>query len=457
MPLVNILLVFAVTAPGFVFGVLGVLWLLGWQPREHFVARLTSITFFAAVLATVALGLPVMRSDHNSVVVELGNWFSVGTYSFSLALLGDRLSIPLLALTVSLSGLIGSFSRRYLHRESGYFRFFLLLNLFAFGASVAFTAGSLDLLITGWELVGITSVLLIAFFQQRRQPVQNAMRVFAMYRIGDLGLLLGVFLLHHLTGTASCRLLFRGDWPIQGTTLGESSATVVGLLFLLAAAAKSAQVPFSGWLPRAMEGPTPSSAIFYGAISVHLGIYLLLRSEAMVLASPIVLGAVIAVGLITAVHATLSARASSDAKTSLAYAALAQLGLIFVEIGLGWTWLALMHVVGHAAVRTLQFLRAPSMLHDYHRVYAASGGNLGRTGTHYEALLPTGLRGWLYRLALDRGHLDNIVDRLVAAPLVRAAQKMLGEERPSYVPAESNKAPSNTESLTPTMAGSYDA
>jgi NADH-quinone oxidoreductase subunit L len=457
MTLTNLLLIFAVAAPGLTFGALGILWLLGWQPRERVVARLTGVTLFTASLATFALGFFLLRTGQKSLAVEIGNWFTVGTYSFSVSLLGDQLSLPLLALTVSLSGLVGSFSRRYLHRESGFFRFFLLLNLFAFGSSVAFTAGSLDLLIGGWELVGITSVLLIAFFQQRREPVENAIRVFAMYRIGDVGLLLGVFVLHHVTGTASWRVLFEGDWPVQSTAFGANSAALIGLLFLLAAAAKSAQVPFSGWLPRAMEGPTPSSAIFYGAISVHLGVYLLLRSGPVLWASPLASGAVIAIGLITAIHATLTGRASSDAKTSLAYAALAQLGLIFAEIGFGWPRLALLHVIGHAAVRTLQFLRAPSMLHDYHRVHAASGGNLGRTGTHYEAMLPPGVRGWLYRLALDRGHLDHIIDRMIAGPVVRAAQRLLGEDGRSEFAALPEATPSGAKSLTPTMAGGYDA
>src|SRR5690606_16366408 len=103
-----------------------ILWLAGWQPRERVIARLTGATLFAASLATYALTVMLFRSDQKFVVVELGDWFAVGTYRFSIALLGDRLSIPLLALTVTLSGLIGSFSRRYLHRESGYFRFFLL-------------------------------------------------------------------------------------------------------------------------------------------------------------------------------------------------------------------------------------------------------------------------------------------------------------------------------------------
>jgi NAD(P)H-quinone oxidoreductase subunit 5 len=199
-------------------------------------------------------------------------------------------------------------------------------------------------------------------------------------------------------------------------------------LLVLAAMGKSAQVPFSGWLPRAMEGPTPSSAIFYGAISVHLGVYLLLRVQPLLQQAPLVQAAVVIIGLITAIHATMSSRAAADAKTSLAYASLAQISLIFIEAGMGWSWLALVHTVSHAALRTLQFLRAPSMLHDYHRVHAAAGGQVAKTGTHYEALLTAGARRWMYRMALDRGHFDTLLDRFVTGWILRAAASLAAFE-----------------------------
>src|SRR5438045_9561197 len=145
----------------------------------------------------------------------------------------------------------------------------------------------------------------------------------------------------------------------------------VSLLLLLAAAGKAAQVPFSGWLPRAMEGPTPSSAIFYGAISIHAGAYLLLRVQPMLVQSGFACAMVIAIGVATAIHGTMAGRASADAKTSLASASLTQVGIVFVEIGIGWQSIALVHISGHAMVRTLQFLRAPSMLHDYPKIYYA--------------------------------------------------------------------------------------
>jgi NADH:ubiquinone oxidoreductase subunit 5 (subunit L)/multisubunit Na+/H+ antiporter MnhA subunit len=406
----QVALVFVVLAPGVVFAVLALLWLLGWVPPERLLCRITGQTFSACVLALALLIWKLAATGDRAIVVAFGNWFAVGDYHFPLVLMADRLSVPFLGLTVILSGLIGQFSATYLHRERGFLRFFLLLHLFAFGSLLAFAAGSFDLLVAGWEMVGITSVLLIAFFQQRTPPVDNGLRVFAIYRACDIGLLVGVFAMQHWSGTAS----FAPGLP----RLTGAQALIVCLLLLLAAAGKAAQVPFSGWLPRAMEGPTPSSAIFYGAISIHAGAYLLLRIQPMLAQSRLASGLVIVIGMLTAIHGTIVGRASADAKTSLAYASLTQVGVVFVEIGLGWTWIAVAHILGHATVRTLQFLRAPSMLHDYHQMHSAMGGEVSRAGNRLEDLFPKRAQLWLYRWALDRGHLDTILDRWVIHPLM---------------------------------------
>lgn len=413
----EMILVAMVVAPGILFALLALFWLLGSTPSEKALAVVTSLLYSGLLAGAVFIGWTTRASV---LETQEADWFHAGTYHFGLSLRADWLSWPLLLLTIALTGLVGVFSVRYLHRDRGYFRFFLLLHLFTFGALLVITAANLDLLLCGWELVGITSVLLIGFFDERREPVRNALSVFAFYRVADLGLLLALFVLHVQLGSTH---------PAEFARLSGPSATLVGLLLLLAAAGKSAQAPFSSWLPRAMEGPTPSSAIFYGAISVHLGAYLLLRSGPVLQESPVAAVAVGVVGAVTALVATLVHRAATDAKTSLAYATMAQLGLIFVEIALGWHGLALAHMLGHAVVRTLQFLRAPSMLHDYHRVHAAAGGHLGRTGEHYERWLPEGFRLWLYRAAVDRGYQDALLDRLVVQPILGLARTCEALER----------------------------
>ena len=411
MSLSQAILVFVVLAPGVVFGLLALLWLLGWVPSERVVSKITGLTFSACVagLAVLVWNLAFGGKPARAVVVTFGTWFAVHDYRFPLVLMADRLSTPFLVMTAVLSGLIGQFSATYLHRERGFFRFFLLLHLFAFGSLLAFAAGSFDLLAGGWELVGITSVLLIGFFQLRPAPVENGLRVFAVYRACDIGLLVGVFAMHQWAGTAS----FDGGFPM----LAGSHAVIVCLLMLLAASGKAAQVPFSGWLPRAMEGPTPSSAIFYGAISIHAGAYLLLRIQPLLAQSILASALVILIGVATAIHGTIVGRASADAKTSLAYASLTQVGVVFVEIGIGWTSIAVVHILGHATVRTMQFLRAPSMLHDYHQMHSAMGGEI-IPGRQFEDLLPERVTLWLYRWAFDRGHLDTFLDRWVIDPLL---------------------------------------
>ncbi len=421
MTLPQVLLLAVVGAPGAVFALFCLLWLLGWTPPERALTRVTAVVYLLATAAVGWLAWSLQASGQNAITVSLGDWFVVHEYTFPLALLADRLSLPFLALTVILVGLIGHFSATYLHRDPGFERFYILLHLFAFGALLSFSAGSFDLIIVGWEMVGITSVLLISFFKNRQGPVEGALHVFIVYRTCDIGLITAAYLMHHFAHTSS----FVDGMP----HLTSGDATLVGLFLLLSAAGKSAQVPFSGWLPNAMEGPTPSSAIFYGAVSIHAGAYLLLRSQPILLESSTASVAVIIIGTLTAIHGTFVGRTCADAKTSLAYAALAQLGVVFVEIGLGLTWLPVLHILGHSMVRTLQFLRAPSMLHDYHQVHAASGGHLEKTGRHYDSYLPESVRIWLYRMAMDRGHLDTLLENVFIQPLVQLSKGLARLDR----------------------------
>lgn len=416
----SFLLGLLILLPGGLCAAFGLGWLFGWKPAERAVARLTTICYGLVLLVVAAMWWELLAGGKTQLHAVFGDWFHVGHYHFPLALWADFISLPLLTLSALLVVLVSVFSCRYIHRDVGFFRFFMLLNLFGSGILLFFAAGSFDLMIGGWEIVGITSILLIAFFQHRDDPIHSALRVFATYRACDVGLLTGVVLMHIYVGTSEFTEILPNNVQSHTPLLG-SAATITAFLLLLAAMGKAAQVPFSGWLPRAMEGPTPSSAIFYGALSVHAGAYLLLRAQPIIADSSYVSEAIIVIGLLTALHGTFVGRTCPDAKTSLAYAAMAQLGIIFIEIGFGWQQLALWHIAGHALVRTLQFLRAPSMLHDHHRIHSAAGGHLGATGIYFESLLPQRLQHWLYRLALDRGHHDTFLDRFVVGPVLYLA------------------------------------
>ena len=212
------------------------------------------------------------------VSIEIGNWVVIPDYHFSVKLIFDRLSVPFVILSFVLCGVIGAFANRYMHRERGFNRFFVFYALFLLGMVVTSLAGTIETLFSGWELVGLSSALLVAFFQERPAPVRNGLYVWVVYRVSDAALLIASVVMHHLTSEGDFDLLLGTvPWPGGQAAVTPHQALVVGLLLLVAAAGKSALVPFSGWLPRAMEGPTPSSAVFYGALSVHLGAFLLLR------------------------------------------------------------------------------------------------------------------------------------------------------------------------------------
>jgi NADH:ubiquinone oxidoreductase subunit 5 (subunit L)/multisubunit Na+/H+ antiporter MnhA subunit len=409
------------------FPLLALVWLggallVGYRPSERSVSRVTGASLGAALLLGLATFGGMVLDGREQLVVHLGEGFQAGGYEFPLTLLVDRLSLPFALLTCTLTGLVGRFSASYLHREEGFHRFYVLMLLFASAMLLLVMAGTIDLLYAGWELVGISSALLIAFFHRRKGPVLRGLRAFAIYRVCDTGLLVAAVLIHHYAHSSG----FHGDapWPDGGglSDVPPAAATGVALLLVLASLGKSAQLPFSGWLPRAMEGPTPSSAIFYGGLSIHAGAYMLLRTSAVLDKAPLAAAALVTVGLLTAVYATFVGRVQSDAKNQLAYASMVQVGIILAEIGLGLRTLALVHIAGHAVVRTLQMLRAPSLLRDFNRIDAAAGGQLARTGLFYERLLPARLRRWLYSLALARGGVDAALDRFVAEPVLRVAR-----------------------------------
>ena len=341
--------------------------------------------------------------------VELIRWFTVGSYSANWTEALDPLALLLSLLASLLVLVIAIFSRSYLHAESGYLRFYLLTSLFGLGVLLVALSGSLAQLLFGWELVGMTSALLIAFFSHRVAPARSALRAFLTYRVGDIGLLSAVVLLHHSTGTTDINEMGVHTWWGLHPPTSPAMATTILLLILIACAGKSALAPFGGWLPRAMEGPTPSSAIFYGALSINLGPFLLLRCWPLLEASTFGRAVVFVVGFATVVHGTLVGRVQSDVKSAIAYGSMTQVGLIVMEIALGWYPLAVAHMVGHACLRTLELLRAPSILHDYSHLEKSLGEVLPRMGAHYEKLLPAEAQTWLYRQALERGAFESLL------------------------------------------------
>jgi NAD(P)H-quinone oxidoreductase subunit 5 len=309
-------------------------------------------------------------------------------------------------------------------------------------------AGTIETLFFGWEMVGLSSALLVAYFHERESPVRNGQRVWSVYRLADAAFLIGALTMHHLTGEGDFSSFVGNEpWPGGTAQLSSANALIVGLLLLLAASGKSALVPFSGWLPRAMEGPTPSSAVFYGSLSVHLGAYLLLRVSPVLEASELLQWIVVIVGAISALAGSIMSRVQSDVKSSLAYASLSQVGIIVVEIGLGFYYLALIHIVGHACMRTLQLLRAPTLLSDYHAMENAIGGRWSRQPSRFANWLPKSLQLWIYRFGFERGYMDAILDNWIVGPFVAAFRWADRQERrwTDWLSAEPSRESDKTE------------
>jgi NAD(P)H-quinone oxidoreductase subunit 5 len=425
----EVLLLTGLGSPAGLLVVLGSASLLNRSLPERWIGRLAaaSLTISSAALGVALLVFLTTRTA--PVVLSYRAWSASSAEGIAIEFLLDGMSLGFAALSAAIAGVVSAFSNRYLHREAGYNRYFVQLAMFVTGMLLVALAGNVEVLFAGWEFIGLSSALLVAFFHERPAPVSNALRVFAVYRISDAAMLSAAVLLHHVAGSGSLSLLFGGTHAASATGLSQADATIIAVLLIVAVAAKSALLPFSGWLPRAMEGPTPSSAVYYGSLSIHAGCFLLLRSAALLEQSPVARVLAGTLGLATALFSTLTTRVQSDVKSSLAYASLTQVGIIVVEIALGWYTIAFLHLAGHACFRLLQFLSAPNVLHDLHGLEAAVGERLAPSGGALIAALPERVRGRLYLVALERGFLDAVLDRLLVEPFYRVTRWMARLDR----------------------------
>jgi NADH:ubiquinone oxidoreductase subunit 5 (subunit L)/multisubunit Na+/H+ antiporter MnhA subunit len=318
-----------------------------------------SIAIAAIVLEFIAFllfGYQWLSAGTSPVLSSVGSLHVGHSYIFDLSFYFDNLAAVFLGMTIIMTALIFIFSKYYLHREQGFKRFYSTVLLFFIGLSLIILAGNFEVLFVGWELIGISSVLLIAFYRDRFLPARNALKVFSVYRVGDAFLLAAIWFAHHIFEKSVSFSEF------SGLTVHGSDVVILGLLLLIVAMIKSAQFPFSYWLPRAMEGPTTSSAIFYGALSVHMGLFLLLRTFPLWEDNVWLRITIAIVGLTTAIVASSIARVQSSIKTQIAYASITQIGIMFIELAAGLHWLVLLHFVSNASLRAYQLLISPSVV-----------------------------------------------------------------------------------------------
>lgn len=261
-----------------------------------------------------------------------------------------------------LTFLITVYSRYFIHREGGFKRFFNTIILFFTGYNILIFSGNFETMFIGWELLGVCTFLLVAFYRERYLPVKNSMKVISIYRLGDVCLMLAMWMGHHLWHeNVTFEKLNDGVSVAALQQVHYWDMVFIASMILIAAAVKSAQLPFSSWMPRAMEGPTTSSAMFYGALSIHIGVFLLLRTYNYWEGLIVIRSNIVLLGLATSIVAINIARVQSSLKPQIAYSSIAQIGLMFVEIGLGLHWLALIHFSGNAILRTYQLLVSPSV------------------------------------------------------------------------------------------------
>jgi NADH-quinone oxidoreductase subunit L len=240
--------VVVVSSPLVLTLLLGLSSLFGRKISERRISSLVYIAILSGLLASIAVLGWMLISGRRDVPVAVGDWVHLPHYHFSIKFVFDRLSVPMAILSFVLSGTIGAFASRYMHRERGYNRFFVLYAIFVLGMVVTSLAATIETLFTGWEMVGLSSALLVAFFQERPSPSRNGLWVWIVYRVSDASLLLAAVALHHLRGEGDFdKLLGTGSWPEETSMLPASQAFLVGILLLIAASGKSALVPFSGW------------------------------------------------------------------------------------------------------------------------------------------------------------------------------------------------------------------
>lgn len=338
-----------------------------------------------------------------------------GDYQFFIDLLFDEVTAVYCIISSFLTLIISKYSRVYMHKEEGYKRFFNTLLLFYFGIQVIIFSGNFETLFIGWEILGVSSFLLIAFYRNRYLPVRNAFKVFSVYRIADLGILVTMWLSHHLWHE-NITFLQLNNSELVHEHIQEHMyiGVIISVAILLSASVKSAQFPFSSWLPRAMEGPTPSSAIFYGSIAVHIGVFLMLRTYPFWSDLFIIKIIVVALGAVTTLMATVSARVQSSIKAQIAYSSVAQIGIIFIEIAFGFKTIALIHLSGNAFLRSYQLLISPSVV--TYLIRDQFFNFSGRKRNKYTGTLKR-VSNTLFVLGIKEWKLDNYLYKFLWYPL----------------------------------------
>lgn len=376
-------------------------------------------TFCSSVLALLTWCFtPVSHGSFSLAHFQFGPNFFV-----NLRIFFDRFSLIFLMTSAFISALITFFSHRYLHRDPGYRRFFITISLFAFGMNLIVLAGTFDLIFAGWEIVGLSSFLLIGYFWHRPKAIAAACRAYNIYRICDLGLLASLLITHFFWHDVSIFSDFLNT--NMHSVLSHVSGPwrwLLSICILLPVIGKSAQFPLCFWLPKAMEGPTHSSAIFYGSLSIHVGVFLLIRTMPIWYFTPGFTYLLATIGILTAFSATLFALVQSNIKGQIGYASIAQVGLMLVELSLGLTTIAFVHMIGNAFLRCFQLLVSSSILntHLHMQNVVRTFGKISRFSL--PQIFPKRWRPSLYVFAINDGFFEDTLIKIFVTPTMTVAR-----------------------------------
>jgi len=345
-------LVIALPLAGAVF-----LHFFGRRVKEPLSGWLASLAIAGAFVIALIAAIPFFEGGEHGTVLMLWQWMpAIGA---NLEILWDPLAAVMTLVVTGVGALIHVFAIGYMHGDERFSRFFTYLNLFAASMLTLVLAGNYAMLFLGWELVGLCSYLLIGFWFTKATAAAAAKKAFVVNRIGDLGFVVALMLVFTTFGTLS----YSGIFERAGAELTAGLATAIGLLILVGAAGKSAQIPLYVWLPDAMEGPTPVSALIHAATMVTAGVYVIARSAAIYDLSPVAQITVATIGAFTAIWAASIAIAQRDIKKVLAYSTISQLGYMFLAVGTTAYVAGIFHLMTHAFFKALLFLGAGSVIH----------------------------------------------------------------------------------------------
>jgi NADH-quinone oxidoreductase subunit L len=332
--------------------------LFGKQLSKNAVGLIGSGTLLGSLILTVACFNQIGASG--PIQVNLYQFLAVDGLNVAFGFLVDQLSVWMMLIITGVGFLIHVYSVGYMHDDAGFYKFFAYLNLFVFSMLLLVMGDNFMMLFFGWEGVGLCSYLLIGFWYENRSYGEAARKAFIMNRIGDLGLLLGMFLIFRTFGSLNYADVFA---KLQVIRVEPGAMTAICMLLFVGAMGKSAQIPLYTWLPDAMAGPTPVSALIHAATMVTAGVYLVARCNGLYALSPDASEFIAVIGLTTSIVAALIGLRQNDIKKVLAYSTVSQLGLMFLALGMGAYTTAIFHVTTHAFFKALLFLAAGSVIH----------------------------------------------------------------------------------------------